>query len=796
MIFQGSKFNQDPNQWSWTTGKASSKNDINNVMYHLAKDASGDMWIMLGSDRYSTTGTSYIDFEFLQHSLVRTPNFGFSSVGPHGGRTINDMVVSVEYSNGGSAGSVRIYLWKSVGAGYDYVEQIIPGGVAFAATNSTTVPVPFGAFGSNEYIPYQFAEAAVNISDLFGSLDPCLGLSIKTIIVKTKASTSLTANLGDFAEPIQVSLSLGTAEITYNNNLDLCPTGTILPFINGVEGGTFTASPAGLSINFATGEIDLDNSSPGTYTITYSFMTNGCPRTVETEVTILEPPQQPISASSNLTLLCADHSGTITLTATGGSGETLNWYSGSCLGTLIGTGNNLVIPAPSSTTTYYAAWQNDCGISSCSDVTVTVLPEIIVNPSITAQISAFNSSDGEITVNVSGGTGIYTYTINGGTPQASNIFSGLVAGLYVIEVTDDHGCIGTANITINNALEIIANDDIVGGINGYDGATDVLNVFDNDLLNGNPVNPIDVILTETVVDPTGTLTLNPDGSVDVAPGTPAGTYELTYQICEVANPTNCDDAIVSITVVPAQIIANDDSATGINGYDGQLGILNVFTNDLLNGAAVDPLEVVLTETIADPTGNLSLNPDGSVDLAAGTPAGTYTLTYQICEILNPTNCDDAIVTVTVSAPQIIANDDSAVGIDGTAGIVNVLNVFGNDLLNGDPVIPAEVILSIVTPHAYIILNPDGSVDVPPFTPGGTYTMTYQICEVLNPANCDQAIVTIEVIKTSDISIVKTHIDPSNLPVGDPSQLNEDIPFCYYSRNKNILFLAGRKFWSG
>ncbi|NHM08404.1 hypothetical protein G4D82_14360, partial [Flavobacterium sp. CYK-4] len=45
-------------------------------------------------------------------------------------------------------------------------------------------------------------------------------------------------------------------------------------------------------------------------------------------------------------------------------------------------------------------------------------------------------------------------------------------------------------------------------------------------------------------------------------------------------------------------------------------------------------------------------------VAAGTPAGTYTLTYQICEILNPSNCDTAIVTVTVSAASIIANDDT------------------------------------------------------------------------------------------------------------------------------------------
>jgi large repetitive protein len=177
--------------------------------------------------------------------------------------------------------------------------------------------------------------------------------------------------------------------------------------------------------------------------------------------------------------------------------------------------------------------------------------------------------------------------------------------------------------------------------------------------------------------------LNPDGSVDLAPNSPAGSYTLTYQICEIANPTNCDDAIVTITVDAPEIIANDDIAGGVNGYDGQTSVLNVFDNDLLNGNPVDPTEVTLTETVADPTGSLSLNPDGSVDVAPGTAAGTYTLTYEICEITNPTNCDDAIVTITVVATPIIANDDFASGVNGYDGDLAVLNVFDNDLLNGN-----------------------------------------------------------------------------------------------------------------
>lgn len=50
------------------------------------------------------------------------------------------------------------------------------------------------------------------------------------------------------------------------------------PTITGDSGGTFTASPSGLSINSSTGQIDLSASSVNTYTITYSLPAP-CPST-------------------------------------------------------------------------------------------------------------------------------------------------------------------------------------------------------------------------------------------------------------------------------------------------------------------------------------------------------------------------------------------------------------------------------------------------------------------------------------------------------------------------------------
>ncbi|WP_445382711.1 T9SS type B sorting domain-containing protein [Robiginitalea sp. IMCC43444] len=172
------------------------------------------------------------------------------------------------------------------------------------------------------------------------------------------------------------------------------------------------------------------------------------------------------------------------------------------------------------------------------------------------------------------------------------------------------------------------------------------NVLDNDTLNGQPVDPEEVVITST---PTGPLTVNEDGTVSVDPGTAPGTYTIDYTICEVANPENCDTATVTVEVMLGMpvIDAVDDDYTGtpIDGATGgTIPDSNVLDNDTLDGLPVDPEEVTISSS---PTGPLTVNADGTVSVAPGTQPGLYTIEYTICEVANPENCDTATVTVLV-----------------------------------------------------------------------------------------------------------------------------------------------------
>ena len=347
---------------------------------------------------------------------------------------------------------------------------------------------------------------------------------------------------------------------------------------------------------------------------------------------------------------------------------------------------------------------------------------VTLTPGTSPQTGISMNPDGTVTVapNTPAGTYTYPYTI--------------------CDKVNPNNCSTASTIITVNPPAIVATNDTPPAIGGGNGGT-TPSVLDNDTLNGNPVTPTTVTLTPGTSPQTG-ISMNPDGTVTVAPNTPAGTYTYPYTICDKVNPNNCSTATTTITVNPPAIVANNDTPPAIGGGNGGK-TPSVLDNDTLNGQPVSPTTVTLTPGTSPQTG-ISMNPDGTVTVAPNTPAGTYTYPYTICDKVNPNNCSTASTTITVNPPAIVAGNDTPPAVGGGNGGTTP-SVLDNDTLNGQPVSPTTVTLTPGTsPNAGLKMNPDGTVTVAPNTPAGTYTYPYTICDKVNLSNCSTASTTITV----------------------------------------------------
>src|ERR1051325_373947 len=188
----GDKVHDNPSTWAWTTNPVGSKVDINNAILHVTTATNGHQWAVVSGDRQSDNGDAYIDFEFLQNTLTKNPNGTFSTAGPHGGRTVNDFILTVALTKGGTTAGFFVEQWRTNAAsgGFDYfdvnISTSLPPNSLYAAVNTNDgTLVPYGAFGTNAYLKNTFAEGGLDLTALIGAVisDPCTDLGIKTVLI-------------------------------------------------------------------------------------------------------------------------------------------------------------------------------------------------------------------------------------------------------------------------------------------------------------------------------------------------------------------------------------------------------------------------------------------------------------------------------------------------------------------------------------------------------------------------------------------------------------------------------------
>ena len=74
------------------------------------------------------------------------------------------------------------------------------------------------------------------------------------------------------------------------------------------------------------------------------------------------------------------------------------------------------------------------------------------NPAVSfiATATCIGGATGSITLNASGGVAPYTYNINSGSYQTSDVFASLAAGNYTVNVKSNSGCITATTVVVNS----------------------------------------------------------------------------------------------------------------------------------------------------------------------------------------------------------------------------------------------------------------------------------------------------------------------------------------------------------
>lgn len=258
-VFASGSNKNGMNPSSWTTPVSQSvpdKNDILDMMVHVRRagpNTTDSLWMFGGLSIENTTGNRYFDFEMYQTDIyydrASRRFYGYGSDDGHTSWKFDnagnitrpgDIIFTAEYGGSGLA-LVEARIWvnnaelskipvdfnwtgqfdgASNGATYGYA-SIAPktSGAYYTGLQSVggTWPGPFGIIlGDNSmpatYTARQFMEFSVNLTKL--GLDPvtllggnACGMPFRRVLVKSRSSSSFTAELKDFVGPFDLFLA-------------------------------------------------------------------------------------------------------------------------------------------------------------------------------------------------------------------------------------------------------------------------------------------------------------------------------------------------------------------------------------------------------------------------------------------------------------------------------------------------------------------------------------------------------------------------------------------------------------
>ncbi|MDC0485627.1 BspA family leucine-rich repeat surface protein [Flavobacteriaceae bacterium] len=400
--------------------------------------------------------------------------------------------------------------------------------------------------------------------------------------------------------------------------------------------GSFTATPAdaaspvgGLSINSATGIIDVSASVSGTYVVsaTWTEPTSGKTHTATSTVTIGD---SDASFNYDLTTYCQNNVSVIPATITGDSGGVFSARSGLTLNTSTGG----ITPSTSTPGTYTVTYTTAGTCTKTSSLTITITASDTPTLSYTSN-SSCEDVDGSVsfspTISIAGGS--FSASPGGLAIDSSGVItpSGSSVNLYTIEYTTAGTCTGSVSVT----FEIFPASDPAFSYSSNNFCQSTVSEITPTITQGGGVfsSPIGLILNTST------------GGITPSSSTP-GTYTVTYTTSGPCPQTS--SSAITIT-------ASDSPTLSYSSYSSCINVDST---------------VNFSPTFSPAGGSFSVSPGGLTIDSSGiiTPSsssvGSYTIEYTL-----PGVCSE---TVSVSF-EILPADDPTFSFSESSYCSNLLN---------------------------------------------------------------------------------------------------------------------------
>lgn len=270
-----------------------------------------------------------------------------------------------------------------------------------------------------------------------------------------------------------------TASTTVTQPVALAVTAHVLTGVscNGGDNGSASSAASGGTGPYAYSWAPAGGNSPSAINLTAGIytvsVTDACGGVASTTVTINQPTPLAISASVTSNNTCyGQFNGAATSQLSGGTKPYIyNWLPTGGHGSSISN-----VAAGTYTVTVY----DSCGASATATTTITQPAQLKISATTLTNIACYGQNTGSATTSAIGGISPYEYFWSNGSSNTT--VSGLPAGNYTVEVTDQNGCTSStiSVVTQPNAITVTAhlrNDngngsgaiwlDVNGGVSPY-----------------------------------------------------------------------------------------------------------------------------------------------------------------------------------------------------------------------------------------------------------------------------------------------------------------------------------------